>query len=284
MKHISIFGAGVRGRELYRILYRYRYEVECFVDNDVAKQGTWIYGIPVLSLNEYMLMKNSELIISIYDSEKVEDQLKQINMKYYIFQDGEKSFFSQNFVKEYLDSVLLQDYLILKYDRESLFKEHEKNWYRKDFFDEFNRNIVRKMITTKENILNSEIYEVIYPDEYFQNRSDMHLVANLIEMFCKTGDKVIDIGAGHGFLLDELKKQNKYELIACEGSPQRCKYLRQKNYRVIENNVENMNDVLDESLDAIICMETLEHVIDVQKSVHEINRILKKFVIVYSLL
>ena len=44
MKKIAIFGAGAKGKELFGLLYRYRYTIECFIDNDIEKQEQR-YGI-----------------------------------------------------------------------------------------------------------------------------------------------------------------------------------------------------------------------------------------------
>lgn len=276
MKKIAIFGAGAKGKELFGLLYRYRYTIECFIDNDIEKQGTAVWNIPIVSLNDYLQKKDEcDLILAIKDGEKVRQQLMKLNIRYYTFDDEKTSFFSQKDVKKYIDNILLFQFLVLDYSEESLYKEHKGNWYRKSYYNDYNKKLINNMIKFKENMLNSDIYDAIYWDEYYENRCDMHLVCNLIAMLCRTGDKIIDVGAGHGFLLDELRKKKQYELFACEGSPQRCEYLKEKEYITYQNEVEDLCDILDASMDALVCMETLEHVSDVEKSVCEIARILR---------
>lgn len=94
MKKIAIFGAGAKGKELFGLLYRYRYTIECFIDNDIEKQGTAVWNIPIVSLNDYLQKKDEcDLILAIKDGEKVRQQLMKLNIRYYTFDDEKTSFF-----------------------------------------------------------------------------------------------------------------------------------------------------------------------------------------------
>lgn len=276
MREIAIFGAGVRGKELYRLLYRYRFDVKCFVDNNTEKQGKDIWGVPIISLDEYINeYRECELIISVQDSAGIEKQLKKVNIEYSFFKQNENSFFLRKNVRQYIDLVLLQDFLVTEFDVNSIFEDQENNWYRTQYYNSFNETLIREMKDGVENVLSLDIYDKIYPDEYYDGRCDMHLVHNLIIRYCKQDDTIMDIGAGHGFFLDELRKKNYTKLVACEGSPVRRQYLMAKKYTTVMNRAENLQDMDTESVDAIVCMETLEHVRDTKKSVEEIARVLK---------
>jgi hypothetical protein len=55
-ERIYIFGAGNIGKKAYMEL-KGKYDIPAFIDNDPAKQGGWLFGIPVLSPNA---LKNRE--------------------------------------------------------------------------------------------------------------------------------------------------------------------------------------------------------------------------------
>lgn len=74
-KKIAVFGAGVRGKKVYRELkvYGKEEEVICFVDNDRTKQGSFIEGRPVISVEQIQEL-NPEMIVvnSIWEKEVIE--------------------------------------------------------------------------------------------------------------------------------------------------------------------------------------------------------------------
>lgn len=271
---IAIWGAGNRGKQAFEILHRYGYQVVCFIDNDADKKGKKLYDLPIVSYEE--IGKDVIIFISICDCEAI---IAQINgeRKFCTF-EGENTFFNKG-VKENIDKILIDEFLNQSFNSSILFEEYSGNWYRKSYFNENNKNLINEiMVKGNSNVLNSDIYDRIYEDEYFENRCGAHLIYFLVNKYCEAGKKILDIGAGHGFMLDEIKKEHngKYELWACEGSPQRANYLKEKKYITFECEAENLLGIADECIDAVICMETLEHVRDIERSVLEIKRVLKK--------
>ena len=78
-----IFGAGKLGKEVRKILPK---ETLFYIDNDVNKQNTILDGIRIISLKEYLEIKeSSEIIISIWADHIYEilRQLKQAGIKKY---------------------------------------------------------------------------------------------------------------------------------------------------------------------------------------------------------
>lgn len=76
---IVIFGAGVRGKKLYRELTAYgkEKEVVCFVDNDITKQGGCIEEKPIISV-EHIQEINPKMVVvnSIWEKEAIEQLIR----------------------------------------------------------------------------------------------------------------------------------------------------------------------------------------------------------------
>lgn len=84
---IAIFGAGIYGM---RALQEFGEEnVECFIDNSMAKQGTYVKGKPVKSIQEIMSIVDSyRIIIATNCSSSIEKQLQELGITdYEIFED-----------------------------------------------------------------------------------------------------------------------------------------------------------------------------------------------------
>lgn len=59
----AVAGAGNFGEKTYRALTHAGYEVVCFLDNDVCKQGTYKLGKPVLSFVDFCIKYNDVVVI-----------------------------------------------------------------------------------------------------------------------------------------------------------------------------------------------------------------------------
>lgn len=97
MKKI-LFGAGKVGKQAAR---EYGItEIECFVDNNKEKIGTYVYGIPVIGFQEMkkILAENSfEIIITSVYHDGIVKQLKENGVgKYNIYVDDEKYYYPTN--------------------------------------------------------------------------------------------------------------------------------------------------------------------------------------------
>lgn len=74
-ENIAIFGAGVYGKNAAKQFAPF---VECFVDNDITKQGTIVQGIPVKSLTEYIEKNGQALIVIAVAPKRVYSMIKQL--------------------------------------------------------------------------------------------------------------------------------------------------------------------------------------------------------------
>lgn len=59
---IYIFGAGILG-EVMVDTWGWKYKFKAFIDNDIAKQGKKIGGVPIISLDEVLNRKNASIIV-----------------------------------------------------------------------------------------------------------------------------------------------------------------------------------------------------------------------------
>lgn len=95
---IFIFGAGIRGKELYRELSAYPAQIEMkFIDNDAGKIGTVYEDAEIISLAEYLQLNEADrgiIVIAIAQADAVaavEEQLANYGLQHreYYFTDTE---------------------------------------------------------------------------------------------------------------------------------------------------------------------------------------------------
>jgi SAM-dependent methyltransferase len=93
-----------------------------------------------------------------------------------------------------------------------------------------------------------------------------------------TGDRVLDIGCGNGFLLHQFRKRYK-TLVGLEYSPKRLSQasinLTGLEFIPISGSAEDMVDIESNSIDSIISADTIEHIPDVYAAAAEMFRVLK---------
>ena len=93
--------------------------------------------------------------------------------------------------------------------------------------------------------------------------------------------KILDIGAGLGIFLTELKKKwPKAKYYALEPSKSMAQYCRSKNISVFENTVEKI-DPTKNKFDAVTCFELFEHLHDPKYFLKKIYKLLNKNGILY---
>jgi 2-polyprenyl-3-methyl-5-hydroxy-6-metoxy-1,4-benzoquinol methylase len=86
---------------------------------------------------------------------------------------------------------------------------------------------------------------------------------------------IVDVGAGYGIFLDEIRKYGYFEeVIAVEPNKDLARCCREKNISVIEENVE---DISENQLKAsVVCsFEVFEHLYDTDEFVHSMKKLLK---------
>lgn len=88
-------------------------------------------------------------------------------------------------------------------------------------------------------------------------------------------DKICDVGAGSGILLDELRAlRSKYQYYAIEPGMDFADVCRKKGYTTIEDTLENVPSG-EYDFDLIISQEVIEHISYPQKFIYSMNKCLK---------
>jgi len=98
---------------------------------------------------------------------------------------------------------------------------------------------------------------------------------NTVKKLGNISGKVLDVGCGYGALLLELKKENKnvglYGIDICENAVTHCRKLG------IKAEIGNADSIsyADKVFDTVIMGEVIEHVVEQEKALKEVYRILK---------
>jgi len=153
------------------------------------------------------------------------------------------------------------------------------NFYRTDFFNRKNRKLVEfckrgDKIAILKHIFEQDLnHPSKWEDELFENRYGMQVIYEAIN---STGKKlaICDVACGNGTLLKKLKSQG-HIVAGIDISPVRVLLNRKNIGTMILAFVEDI-PLPSESFDCVIVQECLEHVMDLDKSLREIWRILKK--------
>ncbi|MCU0343268.1 MAG: class I SAM-dependent methyltransferase, partial [Ignavibacterium sp.] len=91
--------------------------------------------------------------------------------------------------------------------------------------------------------------------------------------------KIIDISAGIGIVAKQIQDNYDCEIIANDISEESLRSLHSLNLNTTSFDLDDPNSTFpfeDEYFDAVISLATLEHIINLDHHMQEINRILKK--------
>ncbi|MBI5329712.1 MAG: class I SAM-dependent methyltransferase [Betaproteobacteria bacterium] len=106
-------------------------------------------------------------------------------------------------------------------------------------------------------------------------RPRVERLAALCEASGNPVQRLIDVGAGYGILLDEWRKRSPAtQLVAVEPSSALAAECRAKGFEVVENIVEQVTGY-DGFADLAVCFEVLEHVYDPASFVQTLARLVR---------
>lgn len=123
-----------------------------------------------------------------------------------------------------------------------------------------------------ESSLEAERLDTISLGSWPKNRMEAIVYAG------GSGERVLDIGCGNGYLLYQFR--NKFNtLIGLEFSRQRLSQaeinLADCNFSPIEGSAESMAQITSGSIDHIISADTIEHIPDIYRALAEMFRVLR---------
>lgn len=269
---IVIWGAGKKGKGVVQKIRKGK--IKYFIDSDENKIGRYWCGIEIKSVENLYNEDKKTILVYTIENEAVKTIVKKWGGKSYSLKD----FFSlPNIIKE-IDEDYYTRYLFDKTGLNIGKRQKVDNWYRDSYYNEINQELVSSMRRNDDNKVN-EILSSIYDsgkmlfDEGYNVRPGMRLAHRII------GDigenlHIVDFACGHGELLYQLKKSG-HIVYGCDGSPKRIEQLCADGINGTVQNVQKTN-YKNNYFDVVICMECLEHVSDIIKTVNEINRVLKQ--------
>ncbi len=108
--------------------------------------------------------------------------------------------------------------------------------------------------------------------------STLNLINKYLEKIETDSIKVLDVGVGLGRILEKLKSTNPekhLELYGCDISISYLSLSKSKGIEVACCNVEDM-PYKDEFFDIVVCTDVLEHVLDLNRVLYQIKRVLRR--------
>ena len=217
---IVLYGAASTGKQVLDILTDFGIKADYFVDDDIAKHGTVIWGLPCLSLTELKAMAQKEnvsvILSNIYAKitlEKLNGLPLRIYELYALISDG---------IHEYMERVMST-----RYDNDTWRRKWEKI---KDFFvDDDSKKIwhtIKQVFETKEH--NTEEYIRI-------SSSEEHYFVKPIPKLFANESVIVDCGSYNGEMVGTfIDKGFPFgKFYAIEADPQ--------NYRKLVTNVKKYN-------------------------------------------
>lgn len=121
-------------------------------------------------------------------------------------------------------------------------------------------------------------YYRILADKHIQRETD--LTPNAVDRVVAgiTGESVLDVGSGRGFLVKKIAEQHGIKVVGIDISiPDYLNDTPLVSFQV--GDIENL-PFPDNSFDTVVCCHTLEHVQNLELSVAELRRVAKKRLIV----
>ena len=152
------------------------------------------------------------------------------------------------------------------------------NFYRSDYYSDLNRTIVELCRAGDREGLREHIrqqddaHPECYHDEHVENRPGMQLICELVNALPGTLS-VVDVACGSAELLKVLKRAG-HQVTGVDVSPVRVRLHRHDIPDLYEGFAEEL-PLPSGFADVVIALECLEHVMDLDRTLREIERILR---------
>lgn len=148
--------------------------------------------------------------------------------------------------------------------------------YRQTYYNDKNKEFVslckQKDIKGIKEFYKESDGDKIYPDEYFENRMSMRIIARHICHNIPKDKSILDVACGHD-AIDRVLSENGYKVTGIDFNPNRINALKNHIYHAACIDLDSMNE--DIKYDVIISLEMLEHVPDILQSLKKIYDLLK---------
>lgn len=121
-----------------------------------------------------------------------------------------------------------------------------------------------------------------YVNKYLRNSDiDRERITQLLQLFPKHTETVLDIGAGHGLFLEKLMLDKGIKGVGIEISDDKIQYGKSIGVDIRLGDAAELK-FEDNSFDVVVCFEVLEHLPYgvYEKAIQEIQRVAKSYIIV----
>ena len=124
--------------------------------------------------------------------------------------------------------------------------------------------------------MRKDLYQELYHIEnnHWWHQHKRKLVHQLIEKYSSKPGKVLDVGAGTGKLLYELKIKG-WQIDGIDGDYEAIKYCKQRRVKISQHDVKKRLPFKTNSFELVTALDVLEHVKDDKKLLVELKRVVK---------
>ena len=119
--------------------------------------------------------------------------------------------------------------------------------------------------------LYKELFEV--EDKHWWHDHKRQVIHQMIDKFTEKG-KVLDIGAGTGKILSELKMKG-WSVTGIDGEKEAIKWSKKRGIKIQQVDIEKRLKLNEKSFNLVLALDVIEHLGKDKKMLREISRILK---------